>query len=268
MHSVRQEMVEVRKEIVREQSGALAFTEAEIVKLRQEVIELKAGMGRMELLLSGMAIQRATPQLAVSTPIRPTTPIERYEELFTNALQPLHEPHFISLIDLIRGSPSTRLDAVFPSDPVMKPRISYPVILSLAFRLSQMVARGVGNVDDTARVMLTWIRKSLTALDGKVRFPLLLLPRALARSRSQPSPTIVSLFSARMLTCRRSKQDQETLPYVPKILDQVIAGLGARGHLATLLGDRRGADELKTVEHYARSRLNVMTSPPTQVFRR
>ena len=186
MQSVRQEMVEVRKEIVREQSGALAFTEAEVVKLRQEVLELKAGMNRMELLLSGLAIQRATPQLAIPTPVvRPITPIERYEELFTNALQPIHEPHFISLIDLIRGSASTRLDNVFPSDPVMKPRISYPVILSLAFRLSQMVARGVGNVDDTARVMLTWIRKSLTALDGKVSpRPPLFLPLPLSPSLS------------------------------------------------------------------------------------
>lgn len=171
MQSVRQEMVEVRKEIVREQSGSLAFTEAEMVKLRQEVLELKAGMGRMELLLSGLATQRATPQLAVPPPVRPSTPIERYEELFTNALQPANEPHFMSLVDLIRGS-STRLDAVFPNDPITKPRISYPVILSLAFRLSQMVARGVGNVDETAKSMLTWIRKSLTALDGKVSFSL------------------------------------------------------------------------------------------------
>jgi hypothetical protein len=99
---------------------------------------------------------------------RPVTPFDQYEEMFTNALQPSHESEaFLSLIHLIKSSPASRLDAVFPDSP-SRPRISSAVVLSLAFRLAQVVESGEGKLSDDERRQLAWIRRCLSAMDGKV----------------------------------------------------------------------------------------------------
>lgn len=58
MKNVRQEMTEVRKEIVREQSDALDFTEQEVHALRADVSDLKAALERMESIVLSL---RAPP---------------------------------------------------------------------------------------------------------------------------------------------------------------------------------------------------------------
>lgn len=130
MKVVRQEMVDVRKEIVEQQSGALEFTENEIQTLRADVIDLKVSIAKLERLVVSMAAAVSSPPAmrspalaaaasptyatAVPRPVapqarkslehrppaqynlppipRPTTPVEEYEDMFTNALQPDQEP--------------------------------------------------------------------------------------------------------------------------------------------------------------------------------
>lgn len=102
---------------------------------------------------------------------RVATPPERYEELFTEAMQPQHEPSFVSLQHLVASSPLSRIDAVFPPPPAL-PKISMAVVLSLAYRLSQVVADRQGPLDDEGKKVLLWLRKAIAACDGKVRPPL------------------------------------------------------------------------------------------------
>lgn len=190
MKGVRQEMVAVRKEIVREQSDALEFTEQEVHALRNDVVELRAALERMESIVLSLKTPAPTPALPnpphqqqrqSSQPIpasqyalppipRTETPPARYEELFTNALQPDNEPEFTSLLYLIKSSPPSRLEAVFPPPPG-RPRISSPVILSLAYRLAQVLSTKEGPLDEEGRKQLHWVRKCLTSMDGKVRSP-------------------------------------------------------------------------------------------------
>jgi hypothetical protein len=184
MTTVRSEMIDVRKEIVREQSGALESTEKEVIALRSDVLEVKAMLLRMESLL----LSTPTPVAQVEI-IRPLTPVESYEEILTNALQPSNEPSFSSLLSFISSSPPTRLESLFPlptsSSP--SPKITNPVVLSLAYRLSQVISITPGNLDEEGRSILRWIRKCITAMDGKVRLPTLSLPSPLSPLTFFPS---------------------------------------------------------------------------------
>lgn len=189
MLAVRQEMVDVRKEIVREQSDALESTEHEVHALRSDVRELKAALVRMEKLVGQLVSSpvapitpaRASPRepIAVVEPEpeytlpaipRPTTPKDDYEDLFTNALQPEHEPEFTSLLYLVNYAPPHRVDALFPArkqDSCITPA----VILSLAFRLGQVFGSKTGKLDEDGRRQLGWLRKAINAMDDKVRPP-------------------------------------------------------------------------------------------------
>ncbi|KAM0747291.1 hypothetical protein T439DRAFT_329039 [Meredithblackwellia eburnea MCA 4105] len=259
---VRQEMVDVRKEIVQEQSGALEVTEQEVGELRMDVRDLKAQLVRMEALLSKLSIgatAAASPRqpssttasvpavsstgargAAVSVPVapatiaadqqpssytlppipRPTTPLEQYEDMFTNALQPEHEPEFASLLYLIHGAPPTRLEAMFPSTARGgRNALSGAVVLSLAFRLSQVVGWKTGPYDEDLKVELQWLRKCLQSMDGR---------------------------------------DSATQPYIPRIIESAIASLGKRyRHLMDIQKDSDGAEAVKNVLSYARNRLGA-----------
>lgn len=216
-------MLDVRKEIVLEQSAAVSILEDEVSALRSEVGGMKAQMERMEqLILAQSSIaadrQQASPRIqqhgaqlrarpsgananihsspatgsntsalaspthsrtlpshpALSTlpPIpRTQTPPERYEELFTETMQPQHEPEFTALVHLINASPASRLDAVFPPAGTGEAKISMAVVLSLAYRLSQLLSAGEGPLNEEGRKMLGWLRRAVTACDGKVGLP-------------------------------------------------------------------------------------------------
>ena len=180
----------MRKEIVREQSHSLETTEQEVHALRNDVVELRAALERMERFVLSLNTPAPTPALfnpppqqqrqATSQAVpasqyalppipRTETPPARYEELFTNALQPDNEPEFTSLLYFIKSSPPSRPEAVFPPPPG-RPRISSPVILSLAYRLAQVLSTREGPLDDEGRKQLHWVRKCLTSMDGKVRY--------------------------------------------------------------------------------------------------
>ena len=223
--SIRHEMLDVRKEIVQEQSGAVSILEDEVAHLREEVSTMKAMLEKMERLLMASAAAAATtnaasprmghaplqstsaaasssrqqaplrhppaaasqpnifapPQHAAPTaaviiqaaplpPIpRAMTPPARYEELFTDVMLPSHEPEFAALAQLIMSSPLSRLEAIFPPAPEV-PSLTMPVVLSLAYRLSQLIANKDGPVDDADKRHLLWLRKAIAACDGKVGF--------------------------------------------------------------------------------------------------
>lgn len=107
------------------------------------------------------------PPLPLPPIPRAQTPPERYEELFTEAMQPQHEPEFAALQHLISSAPVSRIDAVFPPPPAA-PKITMAVVLSLAYRLSQVLASKDGPLDDEAKKQLLWLRKAIAACDGKV----------------------------------------------------------------------------------------------------
>ncbi|GAA5889760.1 hypothetical protein JCM6882_004314 [Rhodosporidiobolus microsporus] len=285
--SIRQEMLDVRKEIVQEQSGAVAVLEDEVGALKSEVAGLRV---QMEQLLDAFAASRiqppvgsprmgqlpqqqqqqqrrpapapAAPQLATGPNALPTapyhhgipaslssaslasvagasvggggsaayplppiprthTPPERYEELFTETMQPQHEPEFTALVHLINSSPAGRIDAVFPPVSVGggAPRISMAVVLSLAFRLSQVLASRDGRMDDEGRRMLAWLRRAVTACDGK--------------------------------------QPPEFHDMIPRILSQVLEHLITRGRRLAMVGDTAGVNEIRLIEQYARARLSL-----------
>lgn len=228
--SIRQEMLDVRKEIVQEQSGAVSILEDEVAHLREEVSTMKAMLEKMERLLMASAAAAATTNAASPrmghAPLHPTsasaasrqqapmrhppaaasqpnifappqhaaapvtpaaaviiqaaplppipramTPPARYEELFTDVMLPSHEPEFAALAQLIMSSPLSRLEAIFPPAPEV-PSLTMPVVLSLAYRLSQLIANKDGPVDDADKRHLLWLRKAIAACDGKVSFPL------------------------------------------------------------------------------------------------
>lgn len=186
--TIRSEMVEARKLIVKEQSGALASTEREVLNLKEEMQNMKATLARMENLISSTSNsssrrtvsssqsqqQQQVPENYVLPVIpRSESPPESYEITFTNALQPSNEPEFVSLLHLINSSPATRMDAVFPAQPA-RPRISPPVILSLAYRLGTVIQNKVGKLDDEGKKQLQYLRKCVNALDGMVSFRFLL----------------------------------------------------------------------------------------------
>lgn len=232
--SIRMEMVDVRKEVVQEQSGAVRILEDEVASLREEVSTLKAMMEQMHSLVLKQGSEHRSARAAAASPRVPqqppllaapphvqqqqqqhrhvsqpfvnvsaapdahhplrrsqpassstpptvpvamhalppipraATPPERYEELFTEAMQPQHEPSFVSLQHLVASSPLSRLDAVFPPPPAL-PKITMAVVLSLAYRLSQVVAERQGPLDDEGKKQLLWLRKAIAACDGKVR---------------------------------------------------------------------------------------------------
>lgn len=142
--------------------------------------------------------------------------------------RPEHAPEFPALLHIIKSSPAHRLDVVFPRPP-LQPRISAPVIHSLALRLGQIIEAGGGVLDEDSTKQLIWLRKSLTALDGK---------------------------------------DEKTALFTPRIIENVIASLSNRGKQLSNLQDRRGAEAIRAVEQYARSRLALFSTQQTQQFRR
>ncbi|GAA5875902.1 hypothetical protein JCM8547_001697 [Rhodosporidiobolus lusitaniae] len=271
---IRDEMLEVRKEITREQAGAVTVLEDEVGALRSEVGGLKAQLERVEQILLAQASVRAdkpstspriqqhasttlpphavpqqhphpqrqvpagaatgnvfqspphartaaAPATTTSLPPIPrtSTPPARYEELFTEAMQPQHEPEFTALVHLINSSPASRLEAVFPASPAEPPKISMAVVLSLAYRLSQVIAQREGVMDEEGRKMLSWLRRAVSACDGK------------------QSPE----FQAR----------------IPLILSTVCENLVSRGRHLMALGDAKGAGDIRIVEQYARARLSL-----------
>ncbi|GAA5988647.1 hypothetical protein JCM10908_003656 [Rhodotorula pacifica] len=290
--SIRQEMLDVRKEIVQEQSGAVSILEDEVANLREEVSTMKAMLEKMERLLMASAAAAATTNAAsprmghaplqstssrqaasmrhVSQPAstnsqphnlfsppqhapvasvapaaavivhalppipRASTPPARYEELFTDVMLPSHEPEFAALAQLIMSSPLSRLDAIFPPAPAV-PSLTMPVVLSLAYRLSQLIANKDGPVDDADKRHLLWLRKAIAACDGK------------------QSPEIVAL--------------------VPRILQNVVDNLVVRGRRLMAMNDQAGAGEVRLVTQYAHARLTLFLQagaegPGVETFRR
>ncbi|TNY22338.1 Proteophosphoglycan ppg4 [Rhodotorula diobovata] len=291
--SIRMEMVDVRKEVVQEQSGAVRILEDEVASLREEVSTLKAMMEQMHSLVlkqgsehrsaraaaASPRVPQQPPSLAapphgqqqqqqqqqqqhrhVSQPFvnvsaapdahhplrrsqpassstpptvpvamhalppipRAATPPERYEELFTEAMQPQHEPSFVSLQHLVASSPLSRLDAVFPPPPAL-PKITMAVVLSLAYRLSQVVAERQGPLDDEGKKQLLWLRKAIAACDGK--------------------------------------QPPELLALIPRILTNVVDNLSVRGRALVALHDHAGANDVRLVHQYAHARLSLFVRP-------
>ncbi|GJN94631.1 hypothetical protein Rhopal_007714-T1 [Rhodotorula paludigena] len=176
-----------------------------------------------------------TPSSYALPPIpRAPTPPERYEELFTEAMQPRHEPEFTALVHLIHSSPLSRLDAVFPAPPA-PPKITMAVVLSLAFRLSQVIAGKETPLDDEGKKQLLWLRKAIAACDGK--------------------------------------QPPELLALIPRILTNVIENLVLRGRSLMALHDQAGAGEVRLVQQYAHARLSLFVQsgpegPGVEAFRR
>ncbi|GAA5913887.1 hypothetical protein JCM8208_004989 [Rhodotorula glutinis] len=153
---------------------------------------------------------------------RVATPPERYEELFTEAMQPQHEPSFVSLQHLVASSPLSRIDAVFPPPPAL-PKISMAVVLSLAYRLSQVVADRQGPLDDEGKKLLLWLRKAIAACDGK--------------------------------------QPPDLLALIPRILTNVVDNLVVRGRTLMALQDLAGANDVRLVQQYAHARLSLFAQP-------
>ncbi|GAA5989584.1 hypothetical protein JCM11641_002755 [Rhodosporidiobolus odoratus] len=244
LEQIREEMLEVRKEIVVEQSKAVEVLEGEVQNLRGEVKGLKEMMSRMEAAFhlqqqgivpasprsqrshvasfshhttdSTQAHLQAAAQSALPPIPRSPTPPERYEDLFTFALQPTHAPSFTPLVHLINASPSTRLDAVFPPPPD-KPKLTPAVVLSLGFRLSEVLGDGEGELDEDGRRLLAWIRRAVGGVEGK--------------------------------------QSSEVLLLIPRILNTILENLIKRGRKLVHLGDTSGAGEIRVLEGYARARL-------------
>ncbi|GAA5965365.1 hypothetical protein JCM21900_006012 [Sporobolomyces salmonicolor] len=243
MQSIWQERVDVRKEIMHGQSAAVAVLEEQMGSLTAEVASLKAILGKMEGLVlalaaptgpKAMAISPSTHQPALAPqshslrqsqsgyslpPIpRTETPPERYEDLFTNAMQPSEEPDFKALAHLLNSSPPARVENVFPPAPA-QPKISMAVVLSLAYRTSQLLKAKEAPLDEEGRRQLLWLKKAIVACDGK--------------------------------------QPPEFLAMIPRILDTVLSNLVQRGRLCMALGDAAGAAEIRVVEQYARARAEL-----------
>lgn len=264
--SVHREMVDVRKEIVKEQSEAVIVLEEEVHLLRRDVTDLKAALERMEgLVISLRSTPPQAPQAVAPPPPAPAvvsprqqqqqfqqaqqrpqqrqtsssypqqqqeqspyslppipraqTPPEAYEETFTNVLQPQHEPAFSSLVHLINSSPASRQDVVFPPAP-RPPKLSPPVILSLAYRLAQVIASDDSPLNDDGRKQLGWLRRSVTSMDP-------------------------------------SRQSPEVAEFTPRILESVVTSLHTRAKQLHAIQDRRGLEELRGVEAYARAQLRI-----------
>ncbi|BGP28143.1 proteophosphoglycan ppg4 [Rhodotorula toruloides] len=165
---------------------------------------------------------------------RAQTPPERYEELFTETMQPQLEPEFAALQHLISSAPVTRIDAVFPPPPAA-PKITMAVVLSLAYRLSQVLANKDVPLDEEGRKQLLWLRKAIAACDGK--------------------------------------QPPDLLHLIPRILTNVIDNLILRGRRLMAINDQAGAGEIRLVQQYANARLSLFAhagadGPGVEVFRR
>lgn len=314
--SIRQEMLDVRKEIVQEQSGAVSILEDEVANLREEVSTMKAMLEKMERLLMASAAAAATtnaasprmghaplqstsaaatrqapmrhppvasranifapPQHAAASvppaaaaviiqaapplpPIpRAMTPPARYEELFTDVMLPSHEPEFAALAQLIMSSPLSRLEAIFPPAPEV-PSLTMPVVLSLAYRLSQLIANKDGPVDDADKRHLLWLRKAIAACDGKVKFSSIL--------------QTVSLHSSSTDSSMLGQQSPEIVALVPRILQNVVDNLVVRGRRLMAMNDQSGAGEVRLVTQYAHARLTLFLQagaggPGVETFRR
>lgn len=124
-------------------------------------------------------------------------------------------------MQIIDEAPPTRLEAVFPPAP-HKPNISGAVVLSLAYRLSQVVGSGTSPLDDTGRKQLVWVRRCLMAMDGTT------LP--------------------------------DVADFTPRVLESVISSVQTRAQRLQTIADYRGAEECRMVEQYARGQLQVYTS--------
>ncbi|BGP58666.1 hypothetical protein JCM8202v2_006335 [Rhodotorula sphaerocarpa] len=287
LDSIRQEMLDVRKEITQEQSGAVSILEDEVANLREEVSTMKAMLEKMERLLMASAASAAKthadsphhshapagasmprqvsqpmpasrgpsgyvpsqpiaasyphphPSMSTAAPALPpipraVTPPSRYEELFTDVMLPSHEPEFAALTQLIMASPMSRLEAIFPPPPAA-PSLPMPVVLSLAYRLSQLLANKDGPVDDADKRHLLWLRKAIAACDGK------------------QTPEIVAL--------------------IPRILTNVVDNLVTRGRRLMAMNDQAGANEVRLVTQYAHARLTLFQQagadgPGVETFRR
>lgn len=301
MDSIRQEMLDVRKEIVQEQSGSVSILEDEVANLRAEVSTMKSMLEKMERLLMASAAAAATnnaasprlghaplhaapgrqPSRQVSQPApiafsppqhstaptaimqtlppipRAVTPPARYEELFTDVMLPSHEPEFAGLAHLIMASPLARLEAIFPAAPAT-PVLTMPVVLSLAYRLSQLIANKDGPVDDADKRHLLWLRKAVAACDGKVSAVLVVV---LASTRLCPD-------SRYML-----QQSPEIVALIPRILTNVVENLVTRGRRLMAMNDQAGAGEVRLVTQYAHARLTLYQQagaegPGVETFRR
>lgn len=187
---------------------------------------------------------------------RAQTPPERYEELFTEAMQPQHEPEFAALQHLISSAPVSRIDAVFPPPPAA-PKITMAVVLSLAYRLSQVLANKDVPLDDEGKKQLLWLRKAIAACDGKVR-PTSCHP---PRPKSSLTPSVPA------------QQPPDLLLLIPRILTNVIDNLVLRGRRLMALNDQAGAGEIRLVQQYANARLSLFAQagaegPGVEVFRR
>lgn len=266
MVNARQDLKEVSKGMVKERTQALERAEREVKSMREDIGLMKQNMARMEAALAASA-QRPSlpsavpPQSTTATrsvskskptiiqpqpslpPIpRPSTPLEQYEELFTAVLQPTQSSDSLTpLMHLIQSSPLTRLDAVFPSPP-LRPRISAAVVLSLAFRLAQVIENGEGLIGEEQRSVLRWIRRCLLAIDGKVSL--------LCIRRHPLACTVTDTHSLSLAT----HKDPDVVTYAPRILDSVIASLVNRGHKLAVVRDAFGMEQVRTVEMYAKSR--------------
>ncbi|GAA5898092.1 uncharacterized protein JCM6883_000920 [Sporobolomyces salmoneus] len=250
MHEMRGEMVGVRKEIVREQSGTVEKLEREVGGLKREVGELKGMLERMEKLIvdNQQAPRPPLPAVPVAAPVsassstsmnafsprsssnretlppipRSETPLANYEDILTTFLQPSDSPSFSSLVRFVERTPPGRLDRIFPpasSTGPTPPAISMAVTLSLAFRLSEIDMHRDGPFTPNEQVHLEWLK------------------RAVGVCNDQQPPDVVAL--------------------IPRILDSVLNHLVARGRKLMAMGDHRGAGEIRTVEQYARARLSI-----------
>ncbi|SGY39533.1 BQ5605_C003g02232 [Microbotryum silenes-dioicae] len=140
---------------------------------------------------------------------------EDYEELFTDALQPQHAPEFAELLSIIGSSSPATADRVLPPTS-LPPRISPPVILSLAYQLAGRLSGQPGPFNAEARQYLLWVQKCLSAMDRKA---------------------------------------EEVREFVPKVIETVIVCLHAKADTIAASHDRRGLDEIRAVERLAHSQL-------------
>lgn len=253
VNSLTTNVLEEIKESRQEQSDARGSTEHKLYTLRADVTGLKAALERMENIVISIqgslsappppsqtqAIAEQLPQVQqtrdstqqrLSTsqrqettetqytlpPIpRSKTPLDRYEDLFTNALQPENAPEFPALLHLINSSPTHRLSTIFPPPPI-EPLLSSPVIHSLAIRLGQILESQEGSLDEASKIQLMWLSQSLTAL------------------------------------VEGGKKDAKTAPFTPRIIENVIASLIKRGNELNALKDRKGEETVRKVEEFAR----------------
>ncbi|GAA5935787.1 uncharacterized protein JCM15063_001804 [Sporobolomyces koalae] len=255
MSEMKREMVGVRKEIVREQSGTVEKLEQEVLGLRQELGEMRGLMERMERLLVAFdtgkkrALPRTpsaalSPMSAVPSAARPlpppsstadwiskadwlspppaagTVPSTDYEDMMTNFLQPAESPYFGSLLAFLGQASLEWLDRIFPhSTSGHPPALSPPVALSLAYRISEFISKGSGTLAVFEKEWLEWLRRALGACDVQ-----------------QPAGFV---------------------EMAPRILTRIIEKLVERGTQLQSVNDHQGAGEVRVVEQYARARLSL-----------